>query len=266
MFLCCINHFVWIGFNWNVLLYELQWSIILGGGAGGLYAGATAGGDVAAEAGIGGSQVVGGAVGGSFAGSSAGGVTKYVSKTVEAPVIVEHEIHAKPVVQKTYVERTVIPNYVEKKIQVPSYVEKTVRVPTVVEKTVRVAAPPTIIEKTVEIPSKPAVSVAAGVEWVLFLIIYILIAKSFPFYRGGGHVESVNVAHKSVTAHHGGGAFGGLFASAGVGGGLGAGAGIGGGGIAGGSSSGVYRAEITKVANPGFINDVFNVSLLSLFL
>lgn len=108
--------------------------------------------------------------------ASSGGVSKYVSKTVEAPVIVEHEIHAKPAVQKTYVERTVIPNYVEKKIQVPSYVEKTVRVPTVIEKTVRVPAPPTIIEKTVDIPvkqaviettvikTKPAINVAASVE------------------------------------------------------------------------------------------------------
>lgn len=73
-------------------------------------------------------------------------------------------------------------------------------------------------------------------------------------------METVKVAHETVTGHHGGGVFGGLFASAGVGGGLGAGAGLGGGGYSEGGSSGVYRAEITKVANPGFINDVFNVS------
>ncbi|XP_066145302.1 uncharacterized protein [Euwallacea fornicatus] len=52
--------------------------------------------------------------------------------------------------RKTYVERTVIPNYVEKIVQVPSYVEKTIRVPTVVEKRIKVPAPPTIIEKEVE--------------------------------------------------------------------------------------------------------------------
>ncbi|XP_066245308.1 uncharacterized protein [Euwallacea similis] len=54
--------------------------------------------------------------------------------------------------RKTYVERTVIPNYVEKIVQVPSYVEKTIRVPTVIEKRIKVPAPPTIIEKEVEVP------------------------------------------------------------------------------------------------------------------
>lgn len=79
-----------------------------------------------------------------------------VQKNVEissAPVVEKHvEVveQAKP--QTTYVQRTVIPNYVEKTIHVPSYVEKTVRVPTLVEKTVRVPAPPTIIEKTVASP------------------------------------------------------------------------------------------------------------------
>ncbi|KAH1022252.1 hypothetical protein HUJ04_011676 [Dendroctonus ponderosae] len=57
-----------------------------------------------------------------------------------------------PVGKTTYVERTIIPNYVEKTIQVPSYVEKTIRVPTFVEKTVKVPTTPTVVEKEVEVP------------------------------------------------------------------------------------------------------------------
>ncbi|XP_048525629.1 homeotic protein female sterile isoform X1 [Dendroctonus ponderosae] len=57
-----------------------------------------------------------------------------------------------PVGKTTYVERTIIPNYVEKTIQVPSYVEKTIRVPTYVEKTVKVPTTPTVVEKEVEVP------------------------------------------------------------------------------------------------------------------
>ncbi|KAL1489766.1 hypothetical protein ABEB36_013700 [Hypothenemus hampei] len=71
-----------------------------------------------------------------------------VNSNVEIEVVKE----AVPIPKKTYIERTVIPNYVEKTIQVPSYVEKTVRVPTVVEKVVKVPAPPTIIEKEVPVP------------------------------------------------------------------------------------------------------------------
>lgn len=132
---------------------------MLGKSSGGLYAGATAGGDVSAAAGIAGTKSVSGSFGGSYAGASAAGKSEYVAH-VEKPVVVEKEVHTHtvPVVQKTYVERTIIPNYVEKKVQVPSYVEKTIRVPTVIEKTVRVPAAPTIIEKTIEAPSQPVVA------------------------------------------------------------------------------------------------------------
>lgn len=82
------------------------------------------------------------------------------------------------------------------------------------------------------------------------------------FFRGavgGGESETVHVDHKVVTHHgHGkGGLFGGLFASAGIGGSA-AGGGAGGGG-------GVYRAQVTKVANANLINDIFNVSLVSFY-
>lgn len=70
-----------------------------------------------------------------------------------APIVEKHvEVVQKSKPQTTYVQRTVIPNYVEKTIHVPSYVEKTVRVPTLVEKRIKVPAPPTVIEKTVAAP------------------------------------------------------------------------------------------------------------------
>lgn len=65
--------------------------------------------------------------------------------------VVDEHIEVKP--HKTYIERTVIPNYEEKTIYVPSYVEKTVRVPTIVEKRVKVPAPPTVIEKADDAPT-----------------------------------------------------------------------------------------------------------------
>lgn len=64
------------------------------------------------------------------------------------------EKHAESTPQKTYIERTVIPNYEEKTIFVPSYVEKTIKVPTVVEKKVKVPVAPTIIEKEVHAPAE----------------------------------------------------------------------------------------------------------------
>ncbi|XP_025830860.1 uncharacterized protein LOC108744856 isoform X1 [Agrilus planipennis] len=86
----------------------------------------------------------------------------YISKSVNAapaPAVhhVEQVVEKKvPAPQKTYIERTVIPNYVEKTIQVPSYEERIVRVPTVIEQRVKVPAPPTIIEKEVPVPEAPA--------------------------------------------------------------------------------------------------------------
>ena len=109
----------------------------------------------AAVAAIGGEKSAAGSFGGAITGAAAG--ESYVSKVVErhdAQVVAEKTVQGTPTVQKTYVERTVIPNYVEKTIQVPSYVEKTVRIPTVVEQKVRVPAAPTIIEKTVDVPTE----------------------------------------------------------------------------------------------------------------
>ncbi|CAG9762355.1 unnamed protein product [Ceutorhynchus assimilis] len=163
-----------------------------GRSVGGLYAGATAGGGIGASAGLDGVAGADGSAGRSYAGASAGGVGRTVIKetygappgassisgslniqkiaappsTVDVEVIkekdvpnkskvaieIEKQVAAQPPPKKTYVERTVIPNYVEKTIQVPSYVEKTIRVPTVVEKTIKVPAPPTIIEQEVEAP------------------------------------------------------------------------------------------------------------------
>lgn len=69
----------------------------------------------------------------------------------EAPkVISEHTIQGQAQVQRTVIEKTVIPQYVEKTIQVPSYVEKTIRVPTVVEHKVRVPVTPKVEERTYE--------------------------------------------------------------------------------------------------------------------
>lgn len=142
--------------------------LVAGGSTGGLYAGATAGNGVAAGAGLGGVSSGNAAVGGSFAGASSGASGGYVTKTKTVEKsggaalggsgafgasfsgYAEQPVAAQP--QKEYIERTVIPNYVEKTIQVPSYVEKTVRVPTVIEQRVRVPAPPTVIEKTVSAP------------------------------------------------------------------------------------------------------------------
>lgn len=50
--------------------------------------------------------------------------------------------------QKSYIEKTVIPNYDEKTIFVPAYIQKTVRKPIIIEKKVKVPAPPTIIGKS----------------------------------------------------------------------------------------------------------------------
>nr|XP_008192327.1 PREDICTED: merozoite surface antigen 2 isoform X3 [Tribolium castaneum] len=175
-----------------------------GRAAGGLYAGATSGAGASAGAGLGGATGASGSVGGSFAGASSGGVETHITKishkapavatgklTVKtsAPVVhKEVEVVATPVIQKevevvaeqpkpqtTYIERTVIPNYVEKKIQVPSYVEKTIRVPTTVEKTIRVPAQPTVIEKEVSAPASVGVrgSYAAEVETVPKTVTYV---------------------------------------------------------------------------------------------
>lgn len=178
----CIQTFFKIAFVYKMFLVcFLAQSLIrrklLGRAAGGLYAGASAGGGVGAGAGLGGISGASGSVGGSYAGASSGSVETHVTKIAhKAPVVASGHISAEvaaPVVhhkeveiiaeqpksQTTYIERTVIPNYVEKKIQVPSYVEKTIRVPTTVEKTIRVPAEPTVIEKTVEAPASAAVNV-----------------------------------------------------------------------------------------------------------
>ncbi|KAJ8915911.1 hypothetical protein NQ315_015526, partial [Exocentrus adspersus] len=176
----------------------------LGGGVdgqgrslGGLYAGATAGGGVSAGAGLAGDTSVEGSSGGAYAGASAGGATVVKTRTkatgfvkpievekeveVSSPLVVQKhfEISSVPVEEKqvevveqakpqtTYVERTVIPNYVEKTIQVPSYVEKTIRVPTVIEKKVRVPAAPTVIEKTVAAPPANVQFEKSSVEEVI---------------------------------------------------------------------------------------------------
>jgi len=97
--------------------------------SGGLYAGATAGGDISASAALN------------------GGATLTKTKT-----IVTEEQYPQP--QTSYIQRTVIPNYVEKTVRVPTYVEKVVRVPSYVEKTVKVPVEPTVVEKVVETPVK----------------------------------------------------------------------------------------------------------------
>jgi hypothetical protein len=178
----CIQTFFKIAFVYKMFLVcFLAQSLIrrklLGRAAGGLYAGASAGGGVGAGAGLGGISGASGSVGGSYAGASSGSVETHVTKIahkapavasghisaeVAAPVVHHKEVEIiaeQPKSQTTYIERTVIPNYVEKKIQVPSYVEKTIRVPTTVEKTIRVPAEPTVIEKTVEAPASAAVNV-----------------------------------------------------------------------------------------------------------
>ncbi|XP_074041361.1 uncharacterized protein isoform X2 [Leptinotarsa decemlineata] len=146
-----------------------------GRSAGGLYAGATAGGGISAGAGLEGTAGAKGSFGSSYAGATAGGLTVSKVKTVAKPIVEVElqkeviapavykkrvEISSAPVVheiveekpQKTYIERTVIPQYEEKTIYVPSYEEKVVRVPTVVEKKVKVAVAPKIVEKTVVKP------------------------------------------------------------------------------------------------------------------
>lgn len=139
-----------------------------GSTAGNLYAGATAGNGVGAAAGLGGETSGRGAVGTSYAGASSGASGAYVEKTAVKPAAgafgasgsfsasysgakaAEGPVETAP--RKEYVERTIIPNYVEKTIQVPTYVEKTVKVPTVVEQRIRVPAEPTVVEKTVSAP------------------------------------------------------------------------------------------------------------------
>lgn len=92
---------------------------------------------------------------------------------------------------------------------------------------------------------------------------YFINLCNYEICRGavaGGGSETVQVEHHVETAGHARkGIFGGLFASGGFGGGYAGGAG--GGGAIGGSGGGSYR--VTKVANPGLINDIFNVSLIS---
>lgn len=190
---------------------------MLGRAAGGLYAGATSGAGASAGAGLGGATGASGSVGGSYAGATSGGTETHITKithkapatavaagklTVKtaavAPVVhKEVEIIEQPKPQTTYIERTVIPNYVEKKIQVPSYVEKTIRVPTTVEKTIRVPAEPTVIEKQVSAPAEVGVrgSYAAEVETVPKTVTYVQKTKVHGHHHP--HVHS-RVHYKNV--------------------------------------------------------------------
>lgn len=65
-------------------------------------------------------------------------------------VVDERHVKGPAHVQRTVIEKTVIPNYVEKKVQETHYVEKTIRVPQVVERTVRIPAEPTVLERQYE--------------------------------------------------------------------------------------------------------------------
>lgn len=80
--------------------------------------------------------------------SGSGGAHKH---EVVSEKVIDVEVPPAPEVkaQKTVIERTVIPQYVEKIVRVPSYVEKTIRVPSYVEKKVKVPVEPAIVEKTI---------------------------------------------------------------------------------------------------------------------
>ncbi|VEN49106.1 unnamed protein product [Callosobruchus maculatus] len=236
-----------------------------GRSAGGLYADATAGGGVSAGAGLAGQTGPEGTYGKSYAGASAGN-TIYKEKVVSSqpaaqfhveapagasekhaelrPVVEKHvEISAGPVVekevteevkpQKTYIERTVVPNYQEKTIYVPSYVEKTIRVPTVVAQKVKVPVAPTVIEKTVSSPPENA-NVDAS-------------------FLGGGNGDGNGGSFENTGA-----LYAGRFGSA-DGGGY---AGVGGGSQAGGDYS--SSVTIRKTANPQLVNDIFNIPISTL--
>ncbi|KAG5880964.1 hypothetical protein JTB14_000485 [Gonioctena quinquepunctata] len=246
---------------------------------GGLYAGATAGGGVSAGAGLEGSAGAGGSYGSSFAGASNGGVSVSKFKTVANPAVEvafekevaapvafqKHiEISSAPVVhkevevvevkpKKTYIERTVIPQYEEKTIYVPSYEEKIVRVPTVVQKKVRVEVAPKVVEKTVE--AAPAdVHFEKSVPEIIAPVGVITKTRTKyrtrPFFRkhfffggagglGSGANYGANYGSSNYGANYGSSNYGGYN-----------------GGLSGGSSF-----TVAKSANPQLINDIFNVSL-----
>nr|CAH7752288.1 unnamed protein product [Callosobruchus chinensis] len=234
-----------------------------GRSAGGLYADATAGGGVSAGAGLAGQTGPEGSYGKSYAGASAGrsvykekvvsslpaaqfqvegAAVAPVEKHAELRPVVEKEVEvsAGPFVekevtkevkpQKTYIERTVVPNYQEKTIYVPSYVEKTVRVPTVVAQKVKVPVAPTVIEKTVNSPPENGDS-------------------DVSFLGGGGGEGSYENTGALYAGRFGSGDAGG-YATAG----------------AGAQAGGDYSSSVTvrKTANPQLINDIFNIPISTL--
>ncbi|XP_060532075.1 uncharacterized protein LOC132705491 [Cylas formicarius] len=243
-----------------------------GRSAGGLYAGATAGGGVGAAAGIDGEAGVGGR---SYAGASAGGISKTVIKETPAQasfsgaIGVSKHVAAVPaatqidVVEekpsaptKTYIERTVVPNYVEKTIQVPSYVEKTIRVPTVVEKTVRVPAPPTIIEKRVDVPPPQvdfgkSVVIEKGVVPAPPPTVTVVEKTKTKFHRRPHLHYRKKIYIDSVPDEGVYGGYGGYGSYGGYGGYEG------GGTLAG-------TATVRKTFNPQFIQDIFNIPIATL--
>ncbi|VEN49105.1 unnamed protein product [Callosobruchus maculatus] len=265
-----------------------------GRSAGGLYADATAGGGVSAGAGLAGQTGPEGTYGKSYAGASAGN-TIYKEKVVSSqpaaqfhveapagasvekhaelrPVVEKHvEISAGPVVekevteevkpQKTYIERTVVPNYQEKTIYVPSYVEKTIRVPTVVAQKVKVPVAPTVIEKTVSSPPENANVDASLTEEIAAHPVYFRKFKHHhrirPFrkyvFLGGGNGDGNGGSFENTGA-----LYAGRFGSA-DGGGY---AGVGGGSQAGGDYS--SSVTIRKTANPQLVNDIFNIPISTL--
>nr|CAI5868772.1 unnamed protein product [Callosobruchus analis] len=243
----------------------------LGGNVGsGLYADATAGGGVSAGAGLAGHTGPEGMYGKSYAGASAGntiykekvvssqpGAQVHIEEAVAGPVekhaelrpvaekhvevstgpVVEKEVTKEEKHHKTYIERTVVPNYQEKTVYVPSYVEKTIRVPTVVAQKVKVPVAPTVIEKTVDSPPENSDSDAS--------------------YLGGGYGGDNEGSYENTGA-----LYAGPFGSADGGGYARAGAAAEGGAQSGGGYT--SSVNIRKTANPQLINDIFNIPISTL--
>nr|CAH7752287.1 unnamed protein product [Callosobruchus chinensis] len=261
-----------------------------GRSAGGLYADATAGGGVSAGAGLAGQTGPEGSYGKSYAGASAGrsvykekvvsslpaaqfqveGAAVAPEKHAELRPVVEKEVEvsAGPFVekevtkevkpQKTYIERTVVPNYQEKTIYVPSYVEKTVRVPTVVAQKVKVPVAPTVIEKTVNSPPENGDSDVSLNEEIAARPVYfrkfkhhhrIRPFRKYVFLGGGGGEGSYENTGALYAGRFGSGDAGG-YATAG----------------AGAQAGGDYSSSVTvrKTANPQLINDIFNIPISTL--
>ncbi|KAF5282171.1 hypothetical protein FQR65_LT02868 [Abscondita terminalis] len=123
-------------------------TVYVGGDGGGYSDGAVAGG---------GSLSFSGSFGG------AGAAHKELKHEVVSEKVIDVEVPPAPEIkaQKTVIERTVIPQYVEKTVRVPTYVEKTIRVPSYVEKKVKVPVQPAVVEKTISQEHVPVGNVEA---------------------------------------------------------------------------------------------------------